>query len=99
MKVDELRTLGARYLSSNPNAFSAAELRESLAAETEKSALLRKELAASSFAFKPSFYLMIANVHSDMKTILRSVSRLRQVFFDTSNSDPTKDSNAPLKGL
>jgi hypothetical protein len=98
MKVEELRVLGSRYLSDS-STLSAAELRESLAAETETNTLLRKELAASPFAFKPSFYLMIANVHSDMKTIFRSVSRLRQVFFDTSNSDLTKDSNAPLKGF
>jgi hypothetical protein len=99
MKVDELRALGARHLPNSPDGLNAAELREQLAAATENSALLRKELAASPFSFKPSFYLMIANVHSDMKSMMHSVTKLRQVFFDRSNSDLTKDSNAPLKGF
>ena len=97
MKVDELRSLAARHLAIDPTSIGAADLREKLALATEKNGALRKELGDSPFSFKPSFYLMVANVRSDIKTILSSATKLRQVFFEESNSKLREDSTAPLK--
>jgi hypothetical protein len=97
MKVDELRALGSKHLELNVDSLTAPELRQRLASATETNQLLRKELGESPFSFKPSFYLMIANVQSDFKTVLGSATKFRRVFFESPNSELREDSTSPLK--
>ena len=97
MKVEQLRSLAERHLAIDPSPLSAAELRERLALATGKSAVLRKELGESPFSFKPSFYLMVANVQSNIKAVLSSAATMRQVFFDSLNTNFSQDSSTPLK--